>query len=143
MLPRACCLVLALALVAGCNSSNCDTITADVGELCLPLTVAPDSELVIELREMCGRRCSHTPSCTAFTRNGQVVLDVQQEICGDAYYGQCTVEQCIQRVIRCRLPALRAGDYPLVAPGSPVQLLRVREGGQASCRFPAAADGGT
>ena len=57
----------------------------------------------IEIRELCGPGCSHPPGCTAIFRNGVVQLDVQQEICGEAQFGQCKALPCIQRITRCAL----------------------------------------
>jgi hypothetical protein len=136
-------LLAALALIVpACSTENCNTIAADVGDLCLPPAVAPDVQLTIELREMCGKGCSHQPSCDALLRNGQVFLDVRQDVCQDTLFLNCIQLGCVRRVIRCTLPALPEGDYALAAPGAGVQLLRVRAGGQSSCRFPAPADGG-
>jgi hypothetical protein len=71
-----------------------------------------------------------------------VVLDLRQTVCTETTYYQCIAVGCVRRVIRCTLPELPEGDYTLVAPGSVLQLLRVRADGQASCRFPASLDGG-
>jgi len=133
---------LAALALAACSTDNCNTVVADVGELCLPQTAAPNVQLAIEARELCGRGCSHQPGCSAIMRNGQLVLDVSQEICQDVQFLNCIQLGCVTRTIRCTLPALPEGDYTLVAPGSPVQLLRVRGGGQTACHFPTPADGG-
>ena len=132
----------ALALLApACDSNSCNTVTADVGALCIPSTLAPDRQLLIDVRELCGKGCSGNPSCDAFLRNGQVVLDVHQDVCQETSLFQCIAAGCAQRIIRCTLPNLQEGDYALVAPGVTIQLLRVRAGGQVSCRF-APPDGG-
>jgi hypothetical protein len=47
----------------------------------------------------------------------------------------------MQRVARCTLPPLPEGDYTMLAPGGGPRLLRVRSGGDASCRFQS-TDGG-
>ena len=49
----------------------------------------------------------------------------------------CTLNPCQTRIVRCRLPALAAGDYTVVAPGSPLRIVHVRDGGQSSCSLPA------
>jgi hypothetical protein len=135
--------LLALALLApACDTNTCDTLPAGVGEFCNQGALAANRQLVVEVRELCGKGCSGQPSCDAFLRNGQVVLDVHQNVCTDTMYYQCIALGCVQRVIRCTIPDLPEGDYALVAPGSAVQLLRVRADGQASCRFPALPDGG-
>jgi hypothetical protein len=142
-MPRMSALLAALALLApGCDTNTCETVASDVGELCNQGALAADRQLVIEVRELCGKGCSGQPSCDAFLRNGQVVLDVQQEVCQETTFYQCIALGCVRRVIRCTLPDLHEGDYTLVAPGTAVQLLRVRAGGQASCRFPLPGDGG-
>ena len=139
---RALFLALAFQLLAGCSSDSCRTITADVGALCLPPSAAAGQETVIEVRELCGPGCSHDPNCTAFLRNGQVVLTIEQDLCSEAAFQQCVQIQCVQRVVRCRLPSLAPGDYAIVAPGAPLQLLHVAPGGQAACQFDSPPDGG-
>jgi len=132
----------ALLLLAACGDViTCDTQTADVGLICLPPALAPDISSVIELRELCGRGCSHTPSCTALFRGGQVVLDVSQDVCTDTQTASCIDLGCQQRVMRCALPALTTGVYTLQAPGLPAQLLHVQSGGQSTCLL-TGADGG-
>jgi hypothetical protein len=128
---------------AACSTDTCRTLTADVGETCLPDALAPDRQLVIEVRELCGRGCSSLPSCTVLQQNGQLVLDMRQDVCNEALFLPCTAAPCLHRSVRCKLSALHPGDYPLLAPGAPTQLVRVRAGGVASCRFPDASDGGT
>ncbi len=44
---------------------------------------------------------------------------------------------CLQRIVRCTLPSLPEGDWPLVLPGNQTRLIRVREGGLSNCRLPA------
>ena len=138
-------LVLCVALLAtcACDASDCNNYTSDVGDICLPDMLTADVVSNIEIRELCGPGCSHPPGCTAVFRNGVVELDVEQEICGEAQFGQCIALPCIQRITRCTLPALPAGSYTLKAPGSPPRLLHVAAQGTATCRFPVAADGGT
>jgi hypothetical protein len=132
----------ALALLApACDSNSCNTVAVDVGALCIPSTLAPDRQLLLDVRELCGKGCSGAPSCDAFLRNGQVVLDLHQDVCQETSLYQCIALGCVKRTVRCALPNLQEGDYTLVAPGVALQLLRVRAGGQASCRF-ATPDGG-
>ncbi len=54
-------LLLAALAGAACSTDTCRTLTADVGEMCLPDALAPDLQLVIEVRELCGRGCSNLP----------------------------------------------------------------------------------
>lgn len=138
--------LLCLALFASplaCETGGCHDITSDVGQLCLPASLAAGQETTIEIRELCGAGCSHPPGCTALLRNGVIELDVRQEICSEAQFFNCVSISCIQRVTRCKLPSLSAGDYTVVAPGAPRQLVHVVAGGDASCRFPLLADGGS
>ena len=138
---RTLCAALAL-LAAGCNDGiSCDTRTANVGDLCIPSSLPPNIPAVLDVREACGPGCSGVPSCSALFRNGQVVLDVEQDVCSDSFTSRCIDQGCQQRVLRCVFPALPAGDYTLVVPGGPSRSLHVEQGGTASCRFPA-ADGG-
>lgn len=133
--------LFALGLLAqGCDNSGCGDHIAPVADLCVPPALASGQQTAIEVRELCGVGCSHMPSCSAYLRNGALVLDVHQEICSDATFGNCLNQPCIQRVVRCALPELAPGDYTVTAPGAADQLLRVRTGGVASCRF--AGDGG-
>jgi hypothetical protein len=142
-MPRTLALFAALAgLLPACSTTTCQTVAVDVSDLCIPLSLASDRQLVIEVREQCGRGCSSMPSCSAFLRNGQVFLDLAQDVCTDSTYGGCIALGCVRRVIRCTLPSLHVGDYPLLAPGSDLQLLRVRSDGQAACFFPPQGDGG-
>jgi hypothetical protein len=131
-----------LFLAAACSDGNiCDTRTDDVGDLCIPATISPDIPSVVEVRELCAPACSGAPSCTALFVNGQVVLDVQQDVCSDSLNPSCLALGCRQRVMTCVLPALPAGQYRLSAPGGSARLLRIASGGTSSCRF-VAADGG-
>lgn len=139
---RSLCAALLLFAATACNNGiSCDTVTDDLGDLCLPGTLAPGISSVVEVRELCGGACSSAPTCTAFFRGGQVTLDVSQEVCSDSASAGCISLGCQQRIVRCVLPALNAGDYTLAVPGGPSRLLRVASGGSASCRF-TAADGG-
>jgi hypothetical protein len=131
-----------LAVLAACSNQSCSDYVADVGDICLPAAVPPDIESSIEIRELCGRGCTSQPACNATLRNGAVVLDVSQEICSDAFFLSCVTSPCLQRVVRCKLPALTPGDYTLTAPGAPQRLLKVGPGGTPTCRFPV-ADAGT
>jgi len=136
--------ILAAALVllaAACsNGVTCNTVTDDLGDLCVPAALAAGIPSVLDVRELCGAGCTGAPTCTALYRNGQVVLDVEQEVCSDTVTNACADLGCQQRVMHCVLPPLGAGDYPLVVPGGPPRLLRVQQGGTGSCRF--ALDGG-
>ena len=138
---RSFCAALLLCAAACNDGNNCNTVTDDLGDLCLPPALAPGISSVVEVRELCGGGCTGTPSCTAFYRGGQVTLDVSQDVCSDSTTAGCIVLGCQQRIVRCVLPALSAGDYTLTVPGGPSRLLRVAAGGSASCRF-TAADGG-
>ena len=135
--------LLLLLLTAACSNDvvTCDTVTADVGDICLPDTFAPDIGAVIELRELCGKGCSGAPSCRALFTNGRVALDVQQEVCSDTQTSSCIDLGCQTRLMRCALPPLPAGRYTMTVPGGVTRLLTVAPGGQASCLFPN-ADGG-
>lgn len=131
-----------LLLAAACNDGiSCDTVTDDLGDLCLPATLAPGIPSVVEVRELCGAGCTGAPSCTALLRGGQVTLDVEHDVCSDSQTRSCIQLGCQQRVMRCVLPSLNAGDYTLSVPGGPSRILRVAAGGDSSCRFPA-SDGG-
>jgi hypothetical protein len=131
-----------LFLAAACSDANvCDTRTDDVGDLCIPATISPDIPSVVEVRELCAPACSGAPSCTALFVNGQVVLDITQDVCSDSLGSTCLALGCRQRAMTCVLPALPAGQYRLSAPGGSARLLRVGNGGASSCRFPT-ADGG-
>ena len=126
-------LLLAPALV-GCGDS-CKRVSAAIGYACLPDLVAPESTVSIEVREACGTYCAREPTCNASFQGGQVFLELVQDSCGDVNPNQCATESCTQRVATCALPHLPVGDYPLVIPGSPDRLLRVRDGGQLACRI--------
>jgi len=108
--------LLAALAAAACSDSQCETGAANLSELCLPSSAAPDLSMVIEVRELCGRGCSGVPSCTALMRNAEVVLDVEQEICQEILTQECVDLGCIQRVIQCQLPPLKPGEYAVVAP---------------------------
>jgi len=132
--------LLVLLSAAACSDSSCDTGIVDLSEICLPTTAAPGATMVVDVRELCGRGCSGVPSCTAFLRNAQVTLDVEQDVCQETLTAECVAQRCEQRVVLCQLPALSAGDYTVVAPGGISRVLRVQNGGTSSCRF--ALDGG-
>lgn len=130
---------LAAAASTGCDSQSCNTVSADVGEACLPDTIAPGSESVIDVRELCGQACSLNPGCAASLVNGQVVLDFHADLCSQSVLYTCQSQLCTSRTARCRLPSLQSGDYTLVAPGGFTRILHVRPGGQSSCNLPAQA----
>ena len=71
----------------------------------------------------------------------QVVIETEQDVCSNSLTSSCLEMGCQQRVIRCALPALSAGDYTLVVPGGPSRTLHFAPGGVASCRLPL-LDGG-
>src|SRR4051812_32459065 len=116
MLRRAA--IALLLCAAACSDSQCDTGTVDLSDICLPAPAAPDLPLVVEVRELCGRGCSGVPTCTALLRNAQVTLEVEQDVCQETLTQECLDRGCQQRVVRCQLPPLTAGDYAVVAPGA-------------------------
>jgi hypothetical protein len=126
-----------LLATCACDTSGdvCDTRTADVGDICLPPSLAPGLPANIQLRESCGNGCSIAPTCTALFRNGAVFLDVTQDICVSYSSTSCLDQGCVQRTVGCTLPPLNAGAYTLTVPGGPARLLKVAPGGQSSCRF--------
>lgn len=131
-------LLLALSLFLGCgDGTTCNTIAVDLGAICLPDAIAPGNESVIEVRELCGPGCAQTPGCGALLYNGQLVLDVHEDVCTGGFGVSCALKACQTRTVRCRLPALAEGDYALVAEGNPGRILHVRAGGQRSCSLPA------
>jgi hypothetical protein len=136
-------LLAALVFCAACNDDgdSCNSGTSDIGALCLPRPLAPGIVAAIQVRELCGRGCSENPSCTAVFRDSQVVLDMQQTTCTSQLSAACVILGCQTRVIPCALPALNEGDYTLVVPGGPAQILHVADGGQSSC-FLTVLDGG-
>src|SRR2546430_1547624 len=100
-------LAAAALLLAACSDVvTCNTVTADVGQVCLPDSFAPDVASVIDVRELCGKGCSGTPTCTALFSGGRVVLDVSQDVCTDTQSSACIDFGCQQRVMRCALPPL-------------------------------------
>ncbi|MCA1827748.1 MAG: hypothetical protein ABR567_17440 [Myxococcales bacterium] len=133
----------AILLTCACtdNGDSCDNKTADVGDVCLPASIAPGIPSVIEVRELCGNGCSDMPSCTALLRNASVALDVTQDQCISFLSGACLDQGCIQRVMHCTLPALNEGRYTLTVPGGPSRTMLVKAGGESSCRF-TLSDGG-
>jgi hypothetical protein len=138
---RSLCAALALLAAACGNGVTCDTRTDDVGEVCIPSTIAPGIPSQIDVRELCSPGCTDPANCSALFRNGSVVLDVEQDVCSDSFTSSCVALGCQQRTVRCTLPPLAAGQYALIIPGGPPHLLRVQPGGSSSCRFPS-ADGG-
>jgi|SRR4051812_1691284 hypothetical protein len=131
---RACALLLALS--AGCGDGNaCDTGPSDVGDVCLPPLIAPGIPITLEVRELCGRGCTAAPTCSAVLRDGRVALEVEQEVCADTVTASCLSAPCQERAITCKLPALTAGVWALAIDGAPSRLLRVGDGGVATCRF--------
>jgi hypothetical protein len=132
---RSCALLLLLAGAACSDGTTCETGVADVGDVCLPTTGAPNLPITIEMKELCGRACTSLPSCSAVFRDAQVILDVEQEVCSDSFTPLCINLGCQERVFPCQLPSLQAGDWVLTIPGTPARLLRIQPGGSASCRF--------
>jgi hypothetical protein len=126
----------ALALAAArCDNTSCVDRAPDVGGLCLPATVQAGQTSVIEVRESCGL-CSTQPQCEATLIDGEVHVDLHAQICNDGSV-TCDTNRCLQRIVRCTLPSLPEGDWPLALPGNQTRLIRVREGGLSSCRLPA------
>jgi hypothetical protein len=117
-----------------CDSTSCTDRAPDVGALCLPATVQPDQTSVIEVREACGL-CSSTPQCETRLIDGEVLVDVHAQLCNDGSV-TCDTNLCLQRIVRCTLPSLPEGDWPLVLPGNQVRVMRVRQGGVSSCQLP-------
>ncbi len=135
-------LCVLLLLVAACNDGQtCNTQTVDLGDLCIPGSLAPDLGAVLDVRESCGPGCSSPPTCSALFTNGQVVIETGQDVCQNSLLANCLDQGCQQRVFRCALPPLPAGNYTLVVPGGPSRTLHFAPGGVASCRLPL-ADGG-
>jgi len=119
---------------ARCDSSTCIDRNPDVGVLCLPATIQADQTSVIEVREACGI-CSSPPQCTSRLIDGEVRVDLHAQFCNDGSVS-CDTILCLQRIARCTLPSLPAGDWPLVLPGNQLRVMRVREGGLSSCQLP-------
>ena len=120
---------------AGCDSVSCNSITPAAGSLCLPGVVQANQGSAIEVREECGL-CSTIPSCETILRDGAVILTLHSQVCSDAPQN-CAAQDCPQRVVKCTLPALASGTYPLVVTGNQNYVLSVQEGGQSSCKLPA------
>ena len=118
-----------------CDTTSCNAITPAAGSVCVPNVIQPDQNSAIEVREECGV-CSSTPSCDAILRDGAVYLTLTSQICSDVA-SNCSAQDCPQRVVRCTLPALSAGTYPLIVTGTQNYLLNVQQGGQSSCKLPA------
>jgi hypothetical protein len=133
------CVALALLAIAALAAAHCDSTTCidrspNVGSVCLPTTVQPDQNFVIEVRESCGL-CSTQPQCNATMINGEVRVDIHAQLCNDGSI-TCDTNLCMQRTVQCTLPALPAGDWPLVLPGNQTRLIVVRSGGVSSCKLP-------
>jgi hypothetical protein len=125
----------ALALLASC-SSDCRNVAANISAVCLPDVVTERQVAVVEVREACGVNCARAPHCDAVLTDGTLILALNEDECPGLYPG-CEFAPCAQRLTPCRLPALAAGDYPVVVPGSQNRLLHVRAmGGVSSCRLP-------
>jgi hypothetical protein len=134
---RACAAAVLASLCAaavGCDDTSCNSITPVAGSVCVPNIVQPDQSSAIEVREECGL-CSSVPTCDAILRNGAVYVTLSSQICSDVA-PNCASQDCPQRVVRCTLPPLAAGTYPLVVTGTQNYLLNVQEGGQSSCKLP-------
>ncbi len=134
-------LAAAALLFARCDNVSCNTVTADLALACIPDAIAPDADVRIEVRELCGLNCARFPSCTATLSAGVIVLDTHEDQCNDVAVNICPSEPCQQRVLGCKLPPLPTGEYTLRAPGLPDQLVRVRPGGAPACNL-GIADGG-
>ena len=124
----------ALALAtARCDNASCVDRNPDVGSLCVPAAVQPDQTSVIQVREACGL-CSTQPQCDSTLVDGEVHVELHAQFCNDGLVS-CDTNLCLQRVVRCTLPSLPEGDWPLVLPGNVMRLLRVRSGGVSSCQL--------
>ena len=138
-MPLRVCAAAALASLCvaglGCDNVSCNAISPAAGSICLPGVVQANQGSAIEVREECGL-CSTIPSCEAILRDGAVFLTLHSQLCSDAPQN-CASQDCPQRVVKCALPALGAGTYPLVVTGNQNYLLSVQEGGQSSCKLPA------
>ena len=138
MSPRRAAFLLSLAALAlasaRCDSTTCIDRNPDVGTLCLPATIEPDQTSVIEVREACGI-CSSAPQCETRLVDGEVRVDLHAQFCNDGSVS-CDTITCLQRIARCTLPSLPAGDWPLVLPGRQFRVMRVREGGLSGCQLP-------
>src|SRR3954462_1486371 len=98
-----------LFLAAACNDGEtCDTRAANLGEVCIPASLAPDLGPVLDVREACGPFCASPPTCSATFANGRVLLQTEQEVCSSTLAPSCIDKGCRQTVIRCTLPALPA-----------------------------------
>jgi hypothetical protein len=138
-MPLRVCAVLTLASLCaagvGCSDVSCNSIAPAASNVCIPNVIQPDQNSTIEVREECGV-CSAIPSCDAILRDGAVFLTLNSQICSDAA-PNCASQDCPQRVVRCTLPALASGTYPLVVTGTQNYLLNVQQGGSSSCQLPA------
>ena len=126
-------LAIAALVSARCDNTTCIDRSANVGSACVPATVQPDQNFVIEVRESCGL-CSTEPQCNATLIDGEVRVDLHAQLCNDGSI-TCDTNLCLQRTVRCTLPGLPAGDWPLVLPGNQTRLIVVRSGGVSSCRL--------
>jgi hypothetical protein len=124
---------LALASVR-CDNTTCVNRNADVGSACLPAAVQAGQTSVIEVRESCGL-CSTQPQCESTLIDGEVRVELHAQICNDGAVS-CDTNLCLQRIVRCTLPSLPEGDWPLVLPGNQTRLIHVRNGGVSTCRLP-------
>ena len=126
----------AVALAAArCDNTTCIDRHPDVGSLCLPATLQANQAAVIEVRESCGL-CSTPPQCDSTLIDAEVHVDIHAQLCNDGSV-TCDTNLCLQRTVRCTLPSLPEGDWPLLLPGNEIRLLRVREGGVSSCQLSA------
>ena len=127
----------ALLFAVACNDTgdSCDNKTIPVGNVCLPDALAPGIASVIDVQELCGNGCSSNPSCSAVYSNGLVVLDATQDICVSFQSAFCLNQPCMQRTMKCRLPALNPGRYTLTVPGGPSRSILVQACGASSCQF--------
>jgi hypothetical protein len=137
------CLALVL-LCAACtsNGDTCDDVPADLGDLCIPGTVAPNLTTNVQVRELCGNPCSDLPTCTAVFRDAQLYLDTNLNYCLSSQSASCLVGGCLHRTLSCALPAMKEGEYALIIPGGALRTIKVQQGGASACQFPA-EDGGS
>jgi hypothetical protein len=127
-------LALALPLTA-CLDDLCGAVEGEIGVVCAPDAALADAPLVLEVREACGTECARSPVCTAALAAGALHLTLTEDHCSVGTTA-CDAATCLRAVVPCPVPPLPAGDYPVVVSGGPAQVLRVRAGGQPSCRLP-------
>lgn len=125
----------ALSLLLSC-SSDCVNVAANISTVCLPSTLSAGQVAIVDAREACGVNCARAPHCDVVLTDGTLVFSLHEDECPSLTPG-CEFTPCAQRVAVCRVPALTAGDYPVVVPGSQGRVLHVSAaGGVSACRLP-------